>query len=106
MAVPVGYDIGLQHASVNGGVAVGLLLDESGMTMRLRTIRRWLRRLMSPPAGLRRSQATGLVRGPTVRGCSFGPTCSNAITRPQPKHLHAPHAPAAFAATTTARRSS
>ena len=28
MAIPNGYDIGLQHASVNGGVAVGLLLDE------------------------------------------------------------------------------
>ena len=29
MTVPTGYDVGLQHASVNGGVAVGLMLDDS-----------------------------------------------------------------------------
>ena len=28
MAVPDGYDLGLQHPAVNGGATVGLLLDE------------------------------------------------------------------------------
>lgn len=34
MAPPAGYDVGLQHASVNGGVAVGFLLDEAGEPFR------------------------------------------------------------------------
>ena len=29
MPAPTGYDIGLQHAAVNGGTAVGYLLDEA-----------------------------------------------------------------------------
>ena len=30
MPAPSGYDVGLQHSSVNNGVAVGFLLDEEG----------------------------------------------------------------------------
>jgi hypothetical protein len=29
MPAPAGYDVGLQHASVNGGAAVGFLLDDA-----------------------------------------------------------------------------